>query len=105
MIFFFFLCVENSMSMPNHEFKDNYLSFDVIEKKKFNLKKKPFNLLFFFYHRHEIDFIIKKKRKIKCFDFLSFRRSRDAESLENIAARSSDSAPSTPEDNINVVVR
>lgn len=41
--------------------------------------------------------------------FLNFsffhRRSRDSESLENIVMRSSDGAPSTPEDNINVVVR
>lgn len=41
-----------------------------------------------------------------CIFFFNFgRRHRDAESLENIAMRSSDSAPSTPEDNINVVVR
>lgn len=42
---------------------------------------------------------------LQFFNSFTFRRSRDAESLENIAMRSSDSAPSTPEDNINVVVR
>lgn len=46
-----------------------------------------------------------KKDCVQCFFGLFSRRARDAESLENIAMRSSDSAPSTPEDNINVVVR